>query len=354
MFDPKTLARQNILDLRPYSSARDEFTGDAEVFLDANENAFGSPDEMALNRYPDPLQRELKQALAERHGIAPGSIFVGNGSDEAIDLLIRIFCTPGRDEIVICPPTYGMYRVAADVNDVKVREIPLTAKFALDVDLILESMRTATKLIFLCSPNNPTGNALDTDEILRLAASVNALVVVDEAYGDFYEGKSLIGLIPQYPNLVILRTLSKAFGLAAARVGLAFADPVIISLLNKAKPPYNVSGLSQQAAIHAVREIGSVMRTVAQIRTERERLRAELTLLSVVESVFPSDANFLLVRFADAKAVYGELLTHKIVVRDRSREHGCHNCLRITVGTLDENERLLEAIRNYSRRTKAE
>lgn len=353
MFDARALARQNIRDLKPYSSARDEFTGVAEILLDANENAFGSPCEMGLNRYPDPLQRELKKALAEMYAVGPASIFVGNGSDEAIDLLIRVFCTPGQDELIICPPTYGMYRVAADMNDIAVRELPLTADFALDGTAILESMTTSTKLIFLCSPNNPTGNAMEASEILRIARTVNSLVIVDEAYGDFYEGKSLIEATAQHPNLVVLRTLSKAFGLAAARVGIAFADPSVISLLNKAKPPYNVSGLSQQAAICAIREIGSVSETISQIRTERERLSLELAELGVVERVFPSDANFLLVRFADARLIYQELLTHRIVVRDRSHEHGCGDCLRITVGTRPENDRLLNAIREVSGRTTA-
>lgn len=348
MFDAYSLARPNIRDLKPYSSARDEFTGHADVFLDANENAFGSPIAANLNRYPDPLQRELKSAIAERYGVATDSIFVGNGSDEAIDLLVRVFCSPAADEIIVCPPTYGMYRVTADVNDVGLREVPLTPEFHLDADGIRGAVTTATKLIFICSPNNPTGNAFDREQILSIASDVNAIVIVDEAYGDFYEGPSLVGSVAHQPNLVVLRTLSKAYGLAAARVGLAFADPAIISLLNKAKPPYNVNELSQKAAIEAISQHGKVSAMTRQIRTERERLRAELPRLRIVQEVFPSDANFLLVRFTGPLEVYRELVRRGIVVRDRTREYGCADCLRITVGTPQENDRLLEALKEIS------
>ena len=348
MFDANALARPNIRELKPYSSARDEFTGKAEIFLDANENSLGSPAGLALNRYPDPLQRELKTALTGLYNVSAESIFVGNGSDEAIDLLMRVFCTPGADEIIICPPTYGMYRVAADVNDVTVRDVPLNDDFGLDVEKIVESIKPSTKLIFICSPNNPTGNAADRERVLRIVGRANSLVVVDEAYGDFYEGSTLIDAIAEHPNLVVLRTLSKAYGLAAARVGLAFADASVISLLNRAKPPYNVNGLSQQAALDALRERNAVGQRVVQIRRERERLREQLGRLRAVDTVFPSDANFLLVRFANASTTYHELLRRGIVVRDRSREYGCSNCLRITVGTRAENERLLGALEDIS------
>lgn len=349
MFDANALARPNIRALKPYSSAREEFTGTAEVFLDANENSLGSPAGLTLNRYPDPMQRELKKALTGLYRVPAESIFVGNGSDEAIDLLMRVFCRPDADEIIICPPTYGMYRVAADVNDVLVRDVPLTEAFGLNVEKIVESIRPSTKLIFICSPNNPTGNAVDREQILSIVRVANSLVVVDEAYGDFYDGPSLIDAIAGHPNLVVLRTLSKAYGLAAARIGLACADPSVISLLNRAKPPYNVNGLSQEAALAALREHRATEKIVIQIRSEREMLRDLLDKLPIVATVFPSDANFLLVRFQGSSLVYQDLLRRGIVVRDRSREYGCSDCLRITVGARAENECLLRALEDISK-----
>lgn len=348
MFDPTALARPNIVRLKPYSSAREDFVGVAEVYLDANENSLGSPVDPPLNRYPDPRQTELKRLLAARDGVPADSIFVGNGSDEVIDLLIRVFCEPRVDEILICPPTYGIYRVAADVNDVAVREVPLTSDFQLDVDRIVAEVTSKTKLIFICSPNNPTGNLMGMEEIVTLASGTDRIVVVDEAYIDFAQGGSMVGRLVRFPNVVVLRTLSKAYGLAAARVGIGYGDPALIALLEKAKPPYNVSGLAQAAAVEALRAKDDVNEFVRELRRNRERLRSELEKMRVVETVFPSDANFLLVRVTDSAELYRSLIGRGIVVRDRSREFGCENCLRITVGNSLENQRLIDAIKEYS------
>jgi histidinol-phosphate aminotransferase len=345
-FDTAALARANILKLKPYSSAREDFKGPARIHLDANENSIGSPISPALNRYPDPLQRELKEAVSERDGVPVDSIFIGNGSDEVIDLLIRVFCEPRRDAVLICPPTYGMYRVAAELNDVEVREVPLTRDFQLNVERLIEQADQKTKLIFICSPNNPTGNALSVHAIEMVAREVNAIVVVDEAYAEFSDQLSPLPRLSEFPNLVVLRTLSKAFGLAAARVGIGCADPSIVSLLNKVKPPYNVSGLAQKAAIEALRSrmIDSFIRELCD---SRESLRGRLAELSIVENVFRSDANFLLVRVDDAGRLYSYLADRGVVVRDRSGEYGCENCLRITVGTAEENAELINALKVY-------
>lgn len=272
-FDPESLARENIRRLRPYSSARDEFTGVAEVYLDANENAFGSPIETQLNRYPDPLQKALKDKIAESKGVPPGQIFLGNGSDEAIDLLFRIFCEPGRDASILCPPTYGMYKVAADINDVAVKEVPLTATFELDVSGIQNAFDRATKLIFICSPNNPTGNSMRHEDILEIADSVSGIVVVDEAYIDFSHSHSLIEEIERHPNLVVLQTFSKAWGLAAARVGMAIADEKLIRLLNRAKPPYNISSLAQNAVLDGLKNESQVKEWIGLIIEQRDIVR---------------------------------------------------------------------------------
>jgi histidinol-phosphate aminotransferase len=344
-FDPRTIARSNIVALKPYSSAREEFSGSGETYLDANENPYDGADR--FNRYPDPMQRDLKALLSKRDRVPCDSIFVANGSDEAIDMLIRVFCEPRRDEIIICPPTYGMYRVAANINDVAVREVPLTAGFDLDAGRVIDSVTASTKLIFFCSPNNPTGNLMNSEAVTKVARRTNALVVVDEAYAEFSKGPSLIAEVEAIPNIVVLRTLSKAYGLASARIGLAYADPKVVALINKAKPPYNVSGLAQRVAIEALRG-KMIPKVIDAIREERRRLKMELTACSTVEYVYPSEANFLLVRFTDAAGMYSHLISRGVIVRDRSREPGCSGCLRITVGTPEENVRLLSAIRTYN------
>lgn len=346
-FDLQRLVRPNIKSLKPYSSARSEFEGSAEVFLDANENAFGSAAGFGLNRYPDPLQQKLKERIASIKGVSPSQIFVGNGSDEAIDLLFRIFCEPGRDEVITCPPTYGMYRVSADINDIAVREIVLTDEFQLDIPAILTSISDATKLIFICSPNNPTGNLMSRGSILEIARRFNGLVVVDEAYIDFADEPSMIAELSELPNLIVLQTFSKAWGMASVRVGLAFASSEIIDLMNRVKPPYNVSGLAQQAVINALDSKATVSSWIDAARSERLRLENSLIDLDIVKRVYTSDANFLLVEVDGANAVYKYLIDEKIVVRNRNNVELCEGCLRITVGTPEENERLLAVLGSF-------
>lgn len=347
-FDLQSLVRPNIQNLKPYSSARSEFEGSAEVFLDANENSFGSPAGLGLNRYPDPLQRELKDKIAKMKGVDPAQIFVGNGSDEAIDLLFRIFCEPGRDEVITCPPTYGMYRVSADINDIAVREIRLTDEFQLDVPAIMSSINEATKLIFICSPNNPTGNLMSRESIVAIAGQFKGIVVVDEAYIDFAGEPSMITEIANLPNLVIFQTFSKAWGMAGVRVGLAFASAEIIDLMNRVKPPYNVSGLAQRAVVDALDREFTVNEWIKATKVERTLLEEKLAELSFVQRVHRSDANFLLVKVADANAIYRYLIEERIVVRNRNNVELCDGCLRITVGTSDENARLLDALTRSS------
>lgn len=343
-FDLQNLVRKNIRNLKPYSSARSEFDGSAEVFLDANENAFGSPAGLGLNRYPDPLQLELKRRIAAMKGVSPSQIFVGNGSDEAIDLLFRIFCEPGRDEVVICPPTYGMYRVSADMNDIAVREVLLTNDFQLDVPAILAEISDATKLIFICSPNNPTGNLMCPESIFEIARQFTGIVVVDEAYIDFADEPSMIPELTELPNLVVLQTFSKAWGMAGVRVGYALASVEIIDLMNRVKPPYNVSGLAQQTVIEALDSRSAVTKWIKSAREERKRLEVSLSSFRFVQKIYPSDSNFLLVKVDDATATYRYLIDEKIVVRDRSNVELCEGCLRITVGNNEENVRLVSAL----------
>ena len=347
LFDLDNLVRPNIRTLKPYSSARHEFAGAAEVYLDANENAFGSPIDVQLNRYPDPMQTEVKRQIAEIKGVPPEQIFIGNGSDEAIDLLFRIFCEPGRDNCIVCPPTYGMYQVSADINDVTLKEVPLTRDFQLDISAIRAAFDERTKLLFICSPNNPTGNAMGAEGILELARSFGGIVVVDEAYIDFSSQVSLATEINKYPNLIILQTFSKAWGMAAARVGLAFAGEEIISLFNRVKPPYNVSQLSQTAVLEAMLNREQVTAWIDAALEERRRLSQEFGELDLIETIYPSDANFLLVKVADANALYAYLVEQKIVVRNRSNVILCEGCLRITVGTPDENDKLISALKAY-------
>lgn len=344
------LVRANIKKLVPYSSARKEFAGPARIFLDANENSFGSPLTRDYNRYPDPLQRKIKEKLAEINRLRPAQIFVGNGSDEAIDLLFRIFCEPRRDNVLICPPTYGMYEVSAAINDVAVRRASLTEDFRLDLAGIENASDARTKLVFICSPNNPTGNGFPREEILSLAKSFRGIVVVDEAYIHFSREKSFVEEIENHPNLVVLQTFSKAWGLAGLRVGLAFAGEEIIALFNKVKPPYNVSEIAQEAVLRAIENREKVKEMIAGIIAEREKLIDALSGLPVVEKVYPTDANFALVKTKETEKIYRFLLERAIVVRDRSRVRLCDNCLRITVGTPEENRRLLEEIEEYGRR----
>ncbi len=349
-FDLQSLVRRNIRSLKPYSSARSEFEGSAEVFLDANENAFGSPAGAGLHRYPDPLQREMKDRIAAMKRVSASQIFVGNGSDEAIDLLFRIFCEPGHDEVITCPPTYGMYRVSADINDAAVREVRLADDFRLDVPAILAGISDATKLIFICSPNNPTGNLMSRESVLEIARRFTGIVVVDEAYIDFAAESSLIAELEPLPNLVVLQTFSKAWGMAGVRVGLALASTEIIDLMNRVKPPYNVSALAQQAVIDALDSESIVAEWIATARKERKSLEGSLSALGIVQKIYPSESNFLLVKVDEAKATYRYLIDEKIVVRDRSNVELCEGCLRITVGTGEENVRLISALSRFASR----
>lgn len=343
-FKLERLVRRNIRDLKPYSSARSEFVGTAEVFLDANENSFGSPAGPGYNRYPDPLQTTLKARIAPIKQVLPSQIFIGNGSDEAIDLLFRVFCEPGRDEVIICPPTYGMYRVSAEINDVAVREVLLTDDFQLNVAAITRALTERTKLIFVCSPNNPTGDLMRHESMIELAESFDGIIVVDEAYIDFAGDASLTGEIGRIPNLVVLQTFSKAWGMAGIRVGLAYADQSIVDLMNRVKPPYNVSEIAQDAVIRALADRSTIEKWIGDIISERERLQIALDKLQIVKKVYPSSANFILAKFTDANAVYDALIDQKIVVRNRSNVELCDGCLRITVGTATENDRLIATL----------
>jgi histidinol-phosphate aminotransferase len=348
MSDITDLVRKNIAALKPYSSARSEFKGHATVYLDANENSFGSPVQGAYNRYPDPLQGQLKAAISGIKGLPLQNIFLGNGSDEAIDLLIRIFCEPGTDNIVICPPTYGMYEVSAAINDVPVKRVDLLPGFALNVPGILQAADVHSKLLFICSPNNPTGNSFSSTDIEQLLAGFKGVVVVDEAYINYSSRASCIQLLTRFPNLVVLQTFSKAWGLAALRLGMAFASETIIMLMNKVKPPYNISGPAQQLALNALAGINWVNEHIKQTVAEREKLHNRLTGLGTVEHVYPSDANFLLVKIKQPVAAYRFLVQQGIIVRDRSTVALCEGCLRITIGTPAENDLLINALQQYT------
>jgi len=336
--------RPNILRLKPYSSARSEFKGQADIFLDANENPFDT----GMNRYPDPLQWAVKDELGKLKGIDPKHIFLGNGSDEVIDLLIRIFCEPGKEAILTLPPTYGMYQVSAGIADVAVREVPLTADYQPDVDRVLAAADQQTKLLFLCSPNNPTGNNLDLHAMEQLIAGFSGIVVVDEAYIDFSDQESCISLLPQYPNLVVMQTFSKAWGMAGIRLGMAFASEEIIALFNKVKPPYNVNQLTQKAALDALLSDHSLTEMVEVILEQRDRLEQRLPKLPFVQQVYPSHANFLLVKVDEPKRLYDYLVEDKIIVRDRSNVLLCDGALRITVGRPEENDQLLDSLIAYA------
>lgn len=343
-FDLNQLLRENIKKLTPYSSARDEFKGEASIFLDANENSFGSPLTKWYNRYPDPHQLKVKEKLATIKGVPAENIFLGNGSDECIDLLIRAFCIPGEDNIIICPPTYGMYEVSAHINDVAIKKVPLTPDYQLDLPAIEEAVDDNTKLIFLCSPNNPTGNSLNREDIEVILNNYFGLVVIDEAYINFSALRTFTQELEDYPNLVVMQTLSKAWGLAALRVGMAFASEEIIGVLNRIKPPYNINQASQELVLKALEEVGQVNDMIREIVQQRELLKESLLKLKQVQKVYPSDANFLLVKVDAARETYTKLLEQGIVVRDRSNVVLCEGCLRITVGTPLENKKLVEAL----------
>ena len=348
MFNLERLIRNNIRDLKPYSSARDEFRGEARVFLDANENSLGSPLTMWYNRYPDPLQWRLKKALAGIKGVGEENIFLGNGSDECIDLLFRAFCNPGKDNIIINPPTYGMYEVSAHINDIEVRRAMLLDDFQLDLVHLENLVDKQTRIIWICSPNNPTGNSINREDIEIILNNFDGLVVIDEAYINFARHRSFLQQLGDYPNLVILQTLSKAWGLAGLRVGMAFASRDIVEVLNRIKPPYNIGQATQELALKALEETDQVNAMIRAIVSMRETLARDLALLPVVIKVFPGDANFLLVRVVDPVAIYKYLLEKGIVVRDRSKVELCEGCLRITVGTEMENTELITALEKYS------
>lgn len=345
-FDPVRLVRDCIRQLEPYHSARGEHSGGQDL-LDANENSYGSvveDEQLALNRYPDPHQKRLRQRYAEFRGVEPGQVFAGVGSDEAIDLLMRIFCEPGRDQVVITPPTYGMYKVSAGIQNVEVIESPLTPDFGLDAERLLGDITERTRIVFLCSPNNPTGNCLDPGAIEQVLKRFNGIVVVDEAYIDFASRPGLSGWLGSYPNLVLLQTFSKAFGLAAARAGVALADRRIIEQMLKIKPPYNLNAWTLRTAEQALENTGRLDTMVKEIRRERGRLARELERLPVVEHIWPSEANFLLVRVTGARQVYDALARQGIMVRYRGNQPHCENALRVTVGTPNQNNRLIQAL----------
>jgi histidinol-phosphate aminotransferase len=344
MLPLEELVRPNIWSLAPYSSARNEYAGrEARVFLDANENPYNQP----YNRYPDPLQSELKEAIAKVKGVPADRIFLGNGSDEAIDLPYRIFCRPGIDNVVAIEPTYGMYRVCADINDVEYRTVPLDDHYQFAADQLLSTTDAHTKLVWLCSPNNPTGNCLRREEIVKVIEQFQGIVIVDEAYSDFAAQRPLRADLGRYPNLVVLNTMSKAWGCAALRLGMAFASPDIIGIFNKVKYPYNVNLLTQRQALEAISDPYEVEKWVRMLLLERSRLADAFRLLPICEHVYPTDANFFLARMTDANAIYNYLVDRGIIVRNRNRIQLCQNCLRITVGTKSENNELLSALRQY-------
>lgn len=341
MIDIKSIVRGNILKLTPYSCARDEYKGSEGIFLDANENPYGT-----LNRYPDPYQKELKAAISENKNIPVSNIFVGNGSDEIIDLCFRTFCNPGKDKVLILPPTYGMYEVSAGINDVEVLKVPLDENFQPDIESITRHLNDQyLKLIFLCSPNNPTGNSIDEETIIFLLQNFKGIVVIDEAYIDFSSKQSFTPLVNSYNNIIVMQTFSKARGLAAARVGMAFTDPEIIEFFNKVKPPYNMSTINQKAALARLCQEEESRRLVTKIIRERKRVRQELEKLDVIEYVYPSDSNFLLVKVTDANGIYNYLVEKNIITRNRNSI--IRNCIRITVGRVSENDSLLNALKDY-------
>lgn len=340
-FDISALVRQTILELEPYSSARDEYSGSASLFMDANENPFNAP----LNRYPDPAQLQLKQRIAAIKGQPVENIFLGNGSDEGIDILFRVLCEPGRDNVVTVDPTYGMYGVCAQINGVERRTVLLNSDFSLDPDAVLDAADEQTKLIFLCSPNNPTSNSLEKEAMLKIIDGVNCMVVVDEAYIEFSKGSGLLSLLQEKKNLVVLQTLSKAWGLAGIRLGMLFAHPDLVGYLSSAKYPYNINTLTIEAAMKGLEGREQSRTWIKEIIEERSRLAGRLESLAFVKVVYPSDANFLLVQVDDPAAVYHYLMNKGIIIRDRSSVPLCEGSLRITIGTKEENLMLMDALK---------
>lgn len=334
------LIRPNIVALKPYSSARHEFTGHGEIFLDANENPYDTD----VNRYPDPLQQELKQVISELKNIPVDQIFLGNGSDEAIDLILRIFCNPGQDEIMVLPPTYGMYQVSADIADVKVKKVRLTEDFQPDLESIRQSMGENTKVLFLCSPNNPSGNLIGIEKVKQILGFFKGIVVIDEAYIDFCPESTTMPMIGLYDRLIVLQTLSKAWGMAAIRLGMAFSSADIISYFNKVKAPYNINILTQRFALDRLNKRQAMREQTSEILNEKHKLMTLLPTIPCVQKVFPSDANFLLIKVTQADRIYEALVVKGIVVRNRSKEPGCENALRITIGKPKENDLLIQTL----------
>jgi histidinol-phosphate aminotransferase len=348
VFDFSQLLRENIKNVKPYASARDEYKGKEGIFLDANENPFGSASSDNYNRYPDPLQRDLKEKIAALKRVKPEQIFLGNGSDEPIDLLMRMVCNPGKDNIVITPPTYGMYEVSAAINDVKVKEAPLTENYELVADRVLKAVDANTKIIFLCNPNNPTGNSLSVAEMTKVVEGFKNIVVIDEAYIDFATDQSFLPKLKNYPNLVVLQTFSKAWGMAGLRLGMAFASEEIIKVFNKIKFPYNVNISTQKIVFDSVDNVMKKERMVMDILEQREWLSEELKkMTNLVIKVFPSSANFILVKTKDGRKVYDYLITKKIITRDRSTVLFCEGSLRISIGKKEENQALVNALKEY-------
>lgn len=343
----ESLVRKNILALKPYSCARDEFKGrDAHVFLDANESAYNAP----FNRYPDPLQEQLKQTISQIKGVPTENIFLGNGSDEAIDLVYRIFCEPRMDNVVAIDPTYGMYKVCADINDVEYRPVLLSPNYALYADALLQACDEHTKVIWICTPNNPTGNDMDRGELQKILTTFKGIVVIDEAYGDFSDLKPMRSFLKYFPRMIVLNTFSKAWASAAIRLGMAFASEEIIALFNKVKYPYNVNMLTQQAAQELLSQMVRLDRWTNEVRHERAQMIPCLMELPIVKQVYQSSANFLLVRVTDADAIYAYLVDNGIIVRNRNRVTMCQNALRITIGSKEENNELLGALRRYKQK----
>lgn len=342
----QTLVRENVKKLKPYSSARDEYkaTGTEMVFLDANEN----PYQTDVNRYPDPHQRNVKDELAKIKGIRPEEILLGNGSDEVLDLLFRAFCEPGKDNVITLPPTYGMYKVLSEINNIENREVLLSEDFDPQVSAILDKADTHSKLLFLCSPNNPTGNTFSEEKVEELLQKFNGLVIIDEAYIDFSGKESWLSRLQQYPNLVITQTLSKAYGMAGIRLGICCASEEIIEILKKIKPPYNVNELTQQRALNRILDVENVKTEVADILEGRNQLFKVLQEVPYVEKIYPSDANFILVKVDDATTRYHQLIEKGIVIRNRTTQPLCENTLRLTVGTTQENQKLIAALKSLT------
>ena len=340
------LVRPNISKLTPYSSARNEFTGSASIFLDANENPYNEP----FNRYPDPLQREVKKRLAAIKGVKPENIFLGVGSDEGIDLAYRIFCRPGIDNVVAIAPSYGMYEVCADINDIEYRRVSLDDNFNFDPDTLLAATDENTKLLWICSPNNPTGNAYPIEMILKTAQAFSGIVMVDEAYIDFSSKGSMIAYLDQCPNVIVLQTFSKAWGRAGLRLGVAYASPEIIDYYNKVKYPYNINAITQEKALEALENVAEEKAWVDELLDNRSLLAEALEKMSCVKHIYPSDANFLLIRVDNPDCLYNFLCNQGIIVRNRNRVEKCAGCLRITIGTKDENAQLINAINDYDRK----